>query len=372
MKKILIVYATAGIGHTKAALAVKDALDEKGEGFSYEVVDILDYTNAFLKWLYHRFYIILVSDFPFIWGAVYHFLDIPCVYNCIKGLRKLMNRMNSKKFTDYLNRTKPDIVVSTHFFSSEVVSCLKGKGIINPYLITIITDFKRHMYWITKETDLYIIGSEILREQLKLRGIEEQKIKILGLPIEQKYYKRLDIDALYKKFDIQKDSFTIVIASGGFGVGPVEKIAKELMAANLPIQLIVVCGKNSSLRQAMEKIQKKSSMPMKVYGFVDNIHELMEVADLLISKSGGMTASEALAKELPMMITSPIPGQEMRNCEFLTENGVALREDNPSLIRKKVTKLFSNKEDLDSMKNNIRCIKKSNPAINLINLMKEL
>jgi len=372
MKKILIVYATAGIGHTKAALAVKDALDEKGEGFSYEVVDILNYTNAFLKWIYHRFYIILVSDFPFIWAVVYHLLDIPFVYNCIKGLRTLMNRMNSKKFADYLNRTKPDIVVSTHFFSSEVVSCLKRKGIVNPYLITIITDFKRHMYWIAKGTDLYIVGSEILHEQLKFLGIEARKIKILGLPVEQNYFKALDRNALYKKLDIQKNSFVILIASGGFGVGPVEKIAKELMAANLPIQLMVVCGKNLPLRQGMEKIQKKSGMPMKVYGFVDNMHEFMEVADLLISKSGGMTVSEALAKELPMIITSPIPGQEMRNCEFLTENGVALREDNPSLIRKKVTKLFSNKESLDSMKSNIRRIKKSNPAISLINLMREL
>ncbi|PIU41105.1 MAG: hypothetical protein COS99_07145 [Candidatus Omnitrophica bacterium CG07_land_8_20_14_0_80_42_15] len=370
-KKILICYATAGIGHMKAALAVEDALVYKGNK-SYEIIDILDYSNAFLKWLYRRFYIILVQYTPSLWALVYYTLDIPWIYNLTKGLRTLTDTLNAKKFIDYICASRPDIIISTHFFSSEVVSFLKRKNIARPYLVSVITDFKLHTYWVSKEIDLFVVGNDALKEHLKRFGIDEEKIKVLGIPIELRFYQQLDKDILYQKLGIKKGLFTILIASGGFGVGPVKKIIEQFSKANIDVQIMVVCGKNKVLFEDIKKLQNLSKIPIKVYGFVDNMHELMEVADLLISKSGGMTASEAIAKGLPMIAVLPIPGQEMRNCQFLIENRVAIREDNPYNITKKVAWLFNNKEELNIMKKKTLTIKKPNPALSLAEIIEKI
>jgi len=370
MKKILIVYATAGIGHKKAALAVADAL--KNRNIPYEIVDVLDYTNALLKWIYQHFYITIVKNIPSFWAFIYHSLDIAWVYNTIKGLRTLTNRLNSGKFAQYLCKTQPDIVVSSHFFSSEVVSSLKRRHLINPYLITVITDFKLHKYWVSKETDLFVAADEFLGQQIKELGIGAEKIRTVGIPLESRFYETLDKELLYKKLDIKKGFFTILISSGGFGVGPVERIVKELVSVDIPIQLLVVCGNNHILYDDIEKLKKTTTTPIKVYPFIDNMHELMEVSDLLISKSGGMTSSEIIAKRLPIIIVSPVPGQEVRNGEFLVEYGAGLREDKPHNIKKKAVELFNKKETLLKMKKNIDSIKNPDPGPALVSLIENL
>lgn len=371
MKKILLVYATAGVGHVKASLAIEDAIKYKEE-ISYEIVDILDYTNVLLRWIYRRLYIILVKYFPALWALIYYPLDVPWVYNYIKNLRTLINRLNTRKFADYLCKAKPNVIISTHFFPSEVVSFLKRKKIIASHLISVITDYKLHTYWISKEVDFFIVANNTLGQHLRAVGIDEKRIKMLGMPIESKFYEVCDKNILYKKLDIHKGLFTVLIASGGFGVGPIEALVNELTSVNMPLQLLIACGRNRPLYEDISQIKQRVKMPVKAYGFVDNMHELMEVSDLLISKSGGMTISEALAKELPMIVVSPIPGQEMRNCAFMVEHGAAIREDDPSRIKEKVIELFNNREILHAMRENIRAIKKPNPALHLVDFITKI
>jgi len=372
MKKVLIVYATAGIGHVKAAFAVRDAIEERGKDISYELVDVLDYTNFLLKWIYHKLYILLVQHTPFIWAIIYHSLDVPWVYNCIKGARTRLNKLNSGKFAEYLRKTQPDIIVSTHFFSSEVASSLKRKGVIKSCLITIPTDFKLHRYWVSDETDLFVVANEDLKEEIKRMGISEQKIKVYGVPIEPRFCKPLDKEALYKKLGVDRNLFKILIASGGFGVGPVEALVNELGSLEIPSQLLVVCGKNTLLYEDIELLSKSINHPVKLYGFVDNMHELMEVSDVLVSKTGGLTTSEALAKELPMIVISPVPGQEARNSDFIVSKGAAIREDSPSKVKEKVKKLFDDRETLGKMIKIIREIKRPDSALKTADLINQL
>ena len=372
MKKVLIVYATAGIGHAKAAFAVRDALEERGKDISYEIIDVLVYTNFLLKWIYHRLYILLVQYTPSVWAVIYHSLDVPWVYSRIKGARTLLNRLNSGKFAEYLRRTQPDIIVSTHFFSSEVVSSLKRKGVIKSRLITIPTDFKLHTYWVSDETDLFVVANEDMKEELKRVGISEQKIKVYGVPIEPRFCRPLDKEALYKKLVVDRNLFKILIASGGFGVGPVKALVNELGSLDLPIQLLIVCGKNRFLYEDIALFSKGMNNPIKLYGFVDNMHELMEVSDLLISKTGGLTTSEALAKELPMIVISPVPGQEARNSDFIVSKGAAIREDSPSKVKEKVKELFDNRQILNKMIEIIRQIKRPDSALKTADLINQL
>jgi processive 1,2-diacylglycerol beta-glucosyltransferase len=373
MKKVLIVHATAGIGHVKAALAVGDALKKyRSETTSCEIVDILDFTNCFLQWLYRRFYIILVQHFSALWAIIYYILDIPPVFACIKGLRSSFNTISARRFAVYLSQTKPDVIVSTHFFSTEVISTLKKKGRVHARLVTVITDFKLHTYWRSPETDCFIVAAEPLKQELMDAGIEESRIAVLGIPIQPRFHEPLDKVALCQKLGIRNDTFTVLITSGGFGVGPVEALVRQLAAVEVPVQLLVVCGKNPALRNEISQLKRRIKNPLHVYGFIDNMHELMHVSDLVISKSGGMTVSEALAKELPLIVVAPVPGQEMKNCSFLVEHDVALREDRPVAVKAKVLELCSNPSRLENMKDAIRRIKKPNPSHALTEVIAKL
>jgi len=371
MKKIMIVHATAGIGHVKAALALESALKSR-RGVSYSVVDVLDYTNPLMKWSYRSFYITLVKYVPFLWAAIYYLLDVPLIFRLIKDLRSTSNRFQSKKFMRYLTEVKPDTIVATHFFPVNVISYLKKLGIINARLVCVITDFKLHTYWFSDNVDIFVVAGDALKKQLIKHGIPADDIKVLGIPIDLKFHQNMDRAELSSKFNIKNNLFTVLIGSGGFGVGPVRDLVVELSKTDIEIQLIVICGKNAGLYADLGNLKASSRIPINVYGFVDNMHEFMSVSDLLVSKAGGMTTSEAIARELPMIISSPIPGQEMRNCQFLVESGSAIREDAPSRIKEKIIELSKDKKKLDSMKANIRAIKKSNPAEELADLVERL
>jgi len=372
MKKVLVVHASAGAGHTTCALAIRKALSGI-QGISCECVDVLDYTNGLMKWSYRRMYLYMVKYAPQIWSMIYYPLDIDLVYKCIRPLRTATNRLSSGRFIEYLRKSRPDMIITTHFFPADVVSYLKRKGIIKTRLLSVITDFGFHAYWLAEDADMFIVASEALKDKLKSKEIGGKKVETLGIPIDPKFYKPLDKEALHERFGTAKNLLTVLIASGGFGVGPVNDLVEELVSKKLPLQLLVVCGKNRQLYNDIKTLKDAHGFAaLKVFGFVDYMDELMEISHLMISKSGGMASSEAIAKEVPMIIISPIPGQEMRNCNYLVTNGVAVREDSVSGIKQRIIDLLGNTEKLDRMKENIRAIKKADANLTIAKMVSQL
>lgn len=359
MKKVLVVHASAGAGHTTCALAIHKGLSGI-PGISCECVDVLDYTNALVRWSYRRMYLYMVKYAPRLWSMVYYPLDIDLVYKCIRPFRTVTNRLSSRRFIEYLLKNQPDMIITTHFFPADIVSYLKREGIIKTRLVSVVTDFGFHAYWLAENADEFIVGGEALKNKLKSKGVEDKRINALGIPIDTKFYKQLNGEVLRKKFGTAKNLLTVLIASGGFGVGPVNDLVKELVSERLPLQLLVVCGRNLQLYNNIKALKNTHGFAaLKVFGFVDYMDELMEISHLMISKSGGMTSSEAIAKEVPMIVISPIPGQEMRNCNYLVMSGAAVREDNVSGIKKRIMRLMDNREELGRMKESIMAIKKA-------------
>lgn len=371
-RKVLIIYATAGIGHKKASIAVKKAFDEMAlQDAEVTLIDALDYTNDFFKWSYLQAYLLMVNKLPTLWGLLYYFTDNPLVDLVVSKIRRLNNWANSKKLVRYLLDTKPDVIISTHFFASEVIADLKKKGIVHGRLVTVVTDYQMHSWWVCEGTDIYVVASEDTRRDLEGRKVDASIIKVMGIPVEPIFSKPLDRDKIFRTTGLRDHLFTILVVGGGFGVGPIEGIVKVIMQIPRNIQMAVVCGHNEELVKRITKLREENNLNIKVLGFIDNVYEYMEVSDILISKSGGITVSESLAKEIPLVVISPILGQETRNCAFLVKNNAAVKVDKLEDLKGALEDLISNPMKIEKMKEEIKKIRKPYSAYDVAKIAYE-
>ena len=256
MKKILVIYATAGIGHKKASLAVKQAIDEIApKDAEVTIIDSLDHTSPFFKWSYLESYLLMVGKLPVFWGLMYYFTDNRFVNMIVSKLRRLNNWIASGKFRMYLIDSKPDVIVSTHFFASEVISAMKKDGELNSRLITVVTDYRLHSWWVNSGTDVYIVGSVEAKKDLLRWGTDGSKVKVIGIPVEPAFTKPLDKEAIANRLGLKKGVPVILVLGGGFGVGPILEIVKTIEGIAAPMQILAICGHNESLVKQLEAMK---------------------------------------------------------------------------------------------------------------------
>jgi processive 1,2-diacylglycerol beta-glucosyltransferase len=365
--RVLVTYASSGSGHRRAAEAIYSALRIIAPDAESRLIDSLDFTNGFFKWVYPATYLFMVRYLPPVWGFFYYLLDVREIYPLVAATRRLSNFLNAKRFADFLGAYAPDIVITTHFLANEVISDLKRRKKIHTRLICVVTDFRLHSFWVSRQVDTYVVATENTQKELVEWRIKPEVVRVLGIPINPKFGIHKDRKGLSAKLGIASDKFTILLVSGGFGVGPMEQFVLTLNELTIDCQLLIVCGANELLRQRILKVPFR--MMAKVYGFVDNMDELMGASDLLITKAGGLTVSEALASDLPMILVAPIPGQETRNSEVLTERGCAVNAHSVGEATEKIIELFTHHQILSRMKENIHRLAKPDAAKDIARLL---
>lgn len=371
MKKILIMYATAGIGHKKAAIAVKKALDEIAPDpreCEVTLIDSLDYTNGFFKKGYLDSYLFMVNKAPSLWGFSYHLTDNYCCNLIVSKMRRANNAMHSARLADFLVAGDFDAIVSTHFFGSEVAASLKRRGRIRAKLITVVTDFRLHSWWVADPTDIYVVAGDDAKDDLIRWRVDPSRVRVLGIPVEPVFTRKADRRKVLSALGFKEGIFTILVIGGGFGVGPIEDIVATVDGMRRPVQLVVVCGHNAELMKRLQGKRLNPEVAMKVFGFVDNVYEYMEASDILISKSGGITVSESMAKELPMLVIAPIIGQETRNSEYLVKHAAAVKIDAVSELKGALEDLASHPEKVAALRESIGRIKKPNACYDIAGL----
>ncbi len=367
-KKILIAYGNAGAGHRKAAYAIESAFKEIKRGdIEVKVIDTLDYSTPFFKNGYPAFYLFLVNKIPYLWGLLYYLVDTRLVYGCCASfLRRLHNGLGFAGLERFLNEYNPALVINAHFLGSEVMVHMKKKGMLkDTKLVSVVTDYMMHSFWVDKTIDYFCVAQEESKKHLIKRGIPSERIKVFGIPIDRIFSVHKDKKELCAKLGIDSTKKTVLIGSGGFGVGPIKELVQELLGAAAVEQLLVVCGKNPELYKDISNITKSAAKTVKVYEFVDNMDELMTVSDVIVTKSGGMTSSEAMAKDLPMIITSAIPGQEARNSNYLVRCGAAIPAFTVKKAKEAIVGLFSSKDKLENLKNKIKSVKKPDSSYDI-------
>ncbi|MBN2831182.1 MAG: hypothetical protein JXL82_02750 [Candidatus Omnitrophica bacterium] len=350
--KVLIVYASSGAGHRRAAEAIYEYLKANRPDLSLKTIDVLDRTNALFRFDYTVGYSFLVKYAVSLWRFAFWLTKFKS-FRCLSSpIATFVNNINSLGFIRYLIRKNPDFIISTHFLPADIAALLKRKKKISSRLVTIITDFGVHPFWITEGTDLYIVASDFTKLKLLKEGVKEERIKVFGFPLHHKFLKEFDRTALAKKIGVRQDKFTVMLMTGSFGSGPLRRIARML---SFKAQVLVVCAANERLKKRL----LKDNLPnVKVFGFIDNTEELMALSDCIITKAGGSTIAEVINMDLVPIFVSVIPGQESDNVEALKRIGVGFTPKNLAQLKKTVLILKNDPVTLEEMREKLEEIKK--------------
>jgi processive 1,2-diacylglycerol beta-glucosyltransferase len=371
LKKILLLSASAGAGHVRAAQAIEKAFqllgEETGEKREVRHVDVLDYTNKVFRHLYSKAYIDLVNKLPEVPGWFYDKLDKPWKN---ERRRLALDKLNTRPFVKLLKEYHPNMIVCTHFLPAEIVSWLKAKERLSSRQAIIVTDFDVHAMWLVHHYEQYFVAIDEARAYLEALGIPSNKITVSGIPIDPVFTLKKDKHAMRRKHDLASDRTTILLSSGGFGVGSVDAIIASLEHLKHRAQIVAVCGRNEELKRRLMKISARikpeASVLVKPFGYTQEMDELMAASDLVLGKPGGLTTSEALAKGLVFVIVNPIPGQEERNSDHLLEGAVAIRCNNLQTLSYKLDRLLANPKHLAAMQTNSRAMGRPNAATEIV------
>lgn len=359
--KILVIYTTAGAGHKKAAEAIYNGL-LRYTTHQVHFVDALDYTNPFFKTSYPKIYVFLVTRLPWLWQAFFWLLNIHLLRPFFGLVRRCYNAINTRALVKFLKQEQFDTVVTTHFMAAEVSAYLKRTGQIKSKVICVVTDFDVHPIWINQGTDIYTAACDYTKKKIISFGISDKKVFVTGIPTDEKFSDPTSPQEVRHKLGLNSQSFTVLLATGSFGMGPIEDLIDLLRG----YQLLIVCGHNHRLYQ---RLQSRSGDRVHIFGLVNNMPELMAAADCIVTKPGGLSIAEALVKKLPMIFFSAIPGQETGNIKVMKKYQVA--EDQGALmdIVGKIDDLSSSPSAYEALRQKLETLAKPNAVRDIIKVI---
>ncbi len=350
-QKILILHASVGAGHARAAKAVADALALESPGTRTTVVDALDLARPLFKSAYAQCYLDLISKTPALFGRLFEWTDRrPGPGALYDRLRRAVQRWGVNELADLVIGGGWDAIVNTHFLAPELVAALRSAGKFSAPQLTVVTDYDAHRIWVHEPTERYCVASSVAAASLRGRGVPAAAIAVTGVPIDPSFSAPMDRGAARRALGLSDGYPVVVQAAGGQGVGPLGNIYRALLASEVPSEIVVVCGRNEEGRRSLTKIRPPSRHRVQVLGFTEKMRGLMAAADLLVTKPGGLTVSEALACGLPMVVVNPIPGQEERNSDYLLGNGAAAAANAPAALTGVVDGLLSSQARLAEMR----------------------
>ena len=364
--RILIATVTAGAGHLAAAAALDEAWRDFRPDDVVERLDVVKYFSPLHRKIHADGYVKLVEHAPEIWGMMFGKTDAPKVAERLKRLRRVFPSKSRMRFIKHVKDFNADVVLCTHYVPFEALDIIKEEcskpqgrrrsrgngegswaGITSraPLVASIVTDFEAHALWMACCVDVYFVAAEETKARLVARGAAPDRVIATGIPISGRFSARPDPKGVRRTMGLRDDSPVILVLSGGFGMGPVAEILSGLDKVTQPFQTVVVTGRNEELRRKLSAQDR--THPTHVLGFSTNMHELMAVAELIISKPGGLTSSEALAVGRPLFIVNPIPGQEAANSDFLLERGAAAKVNRVEDLPYRIGQLLGTKKLTD-------------------------
>ena len=348
MSHILFLYATEHSGHKRAAEAIRKSISNFNPGIETSGVGFFTQHYPILGPFLFRLYVDLMQSVPNFWDYLYNSDDVASL---TEELRSFFHSFNVSKLNKTLEKNKPDVIVCTQAIPASFIAAEKAKGTIKAPLISVITDFVANPYWPSHDVDCYCVPTEEIKDQLVQRDINEKRIVVTGIPIDNSFIGKIPKDEARMKLGLNPFIPTVLLMGGNHGLGQIANAVKKLAKQKNNLQIIVIAGYNRQLYRQLKKTHSKNRN-VKVLSHVKNISRLMDAADILISKPGGLTSSEAMAKLLPMILLSPLPGQEQRNAAYLKRNGVAERCENIRQLPSIVENLLAREDRIKKIQRN--------------------
>ncbi len=368
--KVLVLSITAGGGHNATAKAICAYLESIG--CHAEMLDTFEYLSHALGEAVSRGYLLMAKNAKLVYKGGYRLAEkrnkSATEYSPTRTAGKIMSKKLEKYIADY----DPDVIICTHIFPAIILDVMKKKGKLRAKTIGVLTDFMFHPYWEEgSNLDFVVTPNEQLFSQALKKGFKKTQILPMGIPIHPKFSdKSRSKEQARAELGLDINARTVLLMSGSMGYGNIEKTVRALDSVPADFQMIIVCGNNHAAKARIDALKTKKRILN--LGFVDYVDKLMDASDCIISKPGGLTTSEAMAKRLPMIIIDPIPGQEDRNTEFLTNNGVAMAVTTTSPIDEVIYQLLANPKRIEVMRDAIDLIAKPNSTRDICELAKAL
>jgi processive 1,2-diacylglycerol beta-glucosyltransferase len=365
--RVLVLSASAGAGHVRAAQALERALAAAQAATEVRHVDVLQYTTKAFRRLYSKAYLDMVTHAPEVLGWLYDYLDSPWKH---ARLRLAFDALNARRFIRLLADYRPDWALCTHFLPAELIAWLRTQERLTTRQAVIITDFDVQAVWLARPVERYCVAREETAVHLARLGIPAETITVTGIPIDPVFAEPKDPQAMRLRHGLAPDRTTLLVSAGGFGVGPIEQLVRSLLPLQHPAQIVILCGRSEELKQRIDALAAEGPptrpITLRPVGYTTDMDEYMAAADVMIGKPGGLTTSEALARGLPMVIVNPIPGQEERNADYLLEEGAAIRGNNLPALAWKLDRLLDDPARLGALRANARRIARPQAARDVV------
>ena len=366
--RVLIISASAGAGHTRAAQALEEALRLLCPDCQSQHVDILDFASATYKKTYADGYLQMVNRAPALWGALYSATDRLRRRKIEERFLRLFDKVEFAPFRSFVRDFAPDAVLATHFLPIQVFASYREKGLDGFPFGLVLTDYDAHAFWVQPSADRFFVASDELQAVLAGRGIPAERIAVTGIPIMQSFTVTHDRAVVRKDLNLTPGVPTVLVMAGGAGVGDFEETVRTVLACR-PVQVIAVAGRNEALRRRLLELVVPDRTALRVFGFVDEIAKLMTASDVAVAKCGGLTTAECLATGLPIVVRDPIPGQEERNADYLLEAGAGIKAHGVDPLRFKLGKLLADPDRIQQMRAAARRVRRPDAAREIIEKM---
>jgi processive 1,2-diacylglycerol beta-glucosyltransferase len=366
--KLLILYASAGAGHMQAARALRRVAEETSSAIATDI-DILDYTPGYFKRFYKGSYLEIVKRIPELWGYLY---DRSYKYKYKKPtlttrLHHVIGNMHLAPLVKYVKDFKPEAIVFTHFLGWDALGSLRKLKVLDVPFYCVVTDFAVHSLWINSHISKYYVATEGEKRVILGHGIDPKSVRVTGIPVNPEFAKPFNKTAIRRKLGLDPKLPIVLMISGRYNLEGYENLLLSFRPVKERLQIVVLAGRDKLLAKKMQNIAKKlKKAKVKVFGMVDNMHELMAASDIVATKPGGLTTSEVLARKTLMAVIDPIPGQEQRNSDYLLESGVAIRIHDMETGGQKIAELLQSSRRLSIMRRHLKWVSHPRAAYDII------
>jgi len=366
--RVLILSASVGAGHVRAAQALEAAFSAGDFPGEARHLDVLRYTNQAFRTLYSQGYLELVDKAPDVLGWVYDRLDIPWKSN---RLQQAFEQANLVPFVKLLTSLRPEWALCTHFLPAGIIAWLRRHRRLQVPQAVVVTDFDVHALWLLRDVEHYFVAREEAAAYLEQIGVPPERISVTGIPVDPVFTVPKDRLEARRRHGLDQNLPTLLLSVGGFGLHGAARTLEALLAIRQPVQIVAIAGARAEVRERLQRVAAGTPPRHRIHvlGFTTAMDELMAAADLLVGKAGGLTSSEALARGLPLLIVNPTPGQEERNSDYLLEAGAAVRCNNLPTIAWKIERLLGEPGRLDRLREAARAAGRPRASLDIVSAM---
>ena len=367
--KAMILSITTGHGHHAAANSIAETFKKRGA--TVKIIDVYKQLDKNFSDAINKGYLLSMKHAPNAYRALYELVDSKTEPATKYAPRNIANFLLSIRFEKFIEEFNPDVIICTHVFAAHVINELKRRNKLSDIpTIGVVTDYTIHPFWEDVTNIEFIeIPSELLTPRAKMKSISEKRLLPFGIPIQKKFFEKTEKSEARKRLEIPEDSKVILLMAGSMGYANMPETINGIMNFDSSCTVLAVCGNNKRLYNKLTASQKDN---VKVFGFIDYVDLLMDAADCIVTKPGGLTISESVAKNLPMIFVNPIPGQEDRNQEFFLNRGLAIAVSKTFTMEEAMHFLFNEPGRLDSIRLHLSKVSKPDPAEKIVEFSEKL